>query len=221
MPSFLNKKISPLPRFRVLLYSIVGIFYFLLGNIFSSRQIVSEAYADYSSPAKSESEQKKFPSLPFDKNAFKKEEGPSSVELNGDQIEFIQTGNKMVADGHVVVVKEDTRLTCDHVEFSRQDKIAHARGHVVLSSPQGKISGDEMVFNFEKMTGEFQGARIFTDPYYGAAPKVAKVDDQHIQMTNGYLTTCDHDKPHFRFLSKKLDVYPGDKAVARFTYPKH
>ncbi len=216
---FLNKKILNRQRLRVLFYAILGTFYFLICDSFLSRQMCPDVYADSFSSAPNDpngqSGKKKFPSLPFDKNVSKKEEGPSPVELNGDQIEFAREGSKLIADGHVVMIKGDTRLTCDHVEFSRATKMTHARGHVVLSSPQGKISGDEMTYNFEKMTGEFQGARIITDPYYGAAPQVSKVDDQHIRMSHGYLTTCDHDKPHFRFLSKKLDVYPGDKVVAR------
>jgi len=34
-------------------------------------------------------------------------------------------------------------------------------------------------------------------------------------MENSYITTCDLDKPHFRLASRKMDIYPGDKLVAR------
>ena len=212
-PLFLKKKIFA--------FALAGAFYFFIANSFLSKQILPEVYADVSptqvTPPSSfgvSEENKKIPAMPFDKNIFKNE-APSSVELNGDQIEFMKEGNKMVATGNVVMIKGNTRLTCDHVDFSRDTGLAHAKGHVVLSSGEGKISGDELTYNFEKMSGEFMGARIITDPYYGAAPVIKKVDDQHIQMSNGYLTTCDHDKPHFRMLSKKMDVYPGQKMVAK------
>ena len=150
-----------------------------------------------------------------DKKNLNSKEDNSPVELNGDQIEFLQAENKMIATGHVVVTKGDTRLTCDRVEFSKDTKVTVADGHVVLTTPQGRIWGDHMRYNFDTMSGEFMEARIFADPYYGAGQQVAKIDANHIQMTRGYLTTCDLDKPHFRLLSKKLDVYPGDKMIAR------
>ncbi len=146
-------------------------------------------------------------------NSFAQSE--DAVELNGDQIEFMRETNKVIAKGNVVIIKGNVKLTCDKVEFAKDTSLASAEGHVVLSSPQGTISGDKMVYNFDKMTGDFMGARLDSDPYYGAAQKMSKLGENHIQMSNGYLTTCDHDKPHFRFLSSKLDIYPGEKAVAR------
>ncbi len=138
-----------------------------------------------------------------------------SVEINGDSVEFMMKGNKMIATGNVVIIKGDTKLTCDRVEFSKETSIASAQGHVRLSSPQTSITGESMTFDFAHMTGEFMGARIASAPFYGYSKSMAKVEENHIEMRDGYLTTCDHDKPHFRFASRKLDVYPGEKMVAR------
>ncbi len=185
----------------------------LISSLFLKSGFPQDAsYSSRESPSKN-----KFP-LPGgfkDKKNLNSKEDNSPVELNGDQIEFLQAENKMIATGHVVVTKGDTRLTCDRVEFSKDTKVTVADGHVVLTTPQGRIWGDHMRYNFDTMSGEFMEARIFADPYYGAGQQVAKIDANHIQMTRGYLTTCDLDKPHFRLLSKKLDVYPGDKMIAR------
>ena len=182
----------------------------LIFGLFSCRGFAQET----SSPSTS-AQEGAFPLPAGLENTKSFEEDKSPVELNGDLMEFLQAENKMIVTGHVVVTKGDTRLTCDRVEFFRDTKITVADGHVVLSTPTGKISGDHMTYNFDKMSGEFMGARIFADPYYGAGQQVAKIDANHIQMKQGYLTTCDLDKPHFRLLSKKLDVYPGDKMIAR------
>ena len=139
----------------------------------------------------------------------------SSVEITGDQVEYIMEESKMIAVGNVVIAQQKMRLTCDRVEFSRNTKVAVAQGHVVLTSPQGTISGDKMVYNFEAMTGELVNARISSAPYYGAGKSLTRVDAKKIEMLDGYLTSCDLDKPHFRMLSKKIEVFPGDKAVAR------
>ncbi len=139
----------------------------------------------------------------------------NSVEINGDQVEYMMAGNKLVAQGNVSIVKGTTRLTGDKVVFSKDSKIAVAEGHVRLNSPQGTITGDKMTFNFGTMTGEFMGAKIASAPFYGEAKTMQKLGPKHIVLGEGYLTTCDLDKPHFRMASRKLDVFPGEKAVAQ------
>ncbi|MBI3618201.1 MAG: hypothetical protein HY210_08315 [Candidatus Omnitrophica bacterium] len=143
--------------------------------------------------------------------------GPAtSVELNGDTIEYSMNGNKVTAEGNVVIFYKDVTLTCDHLEFSRDTSIAHAKGNVrLLKGGESEISGEEMTFNFATMNGDFAPASIFANPYYGKGEQVSKIDANHISMTNGYITTCDLDQPHYFIRSRKIDIYPKDKLVAR------
>ena len=136
------------------------------------------------------------------------------VEIDGDNVELMQDENKVIIDGNVSIVKGDTRLTCDRVEYYHEDKKAFAQGNVVLSNPEGKILGENLVFDFGAMTGELAGAKIVSAPYYGEGEKISKVGENHMVMTQGYVTTCDLDKPHYKMKSKKIDVYPGDKVQA-------
>ncbi|MDD3374980.1 MAG: LPS assembly protein LptD [Candidatus Omnitrophica bacterium] len=137
------------------------------------------------------------------------------VEIDGDNVELMQDENKVVVDGNVSMVKGDTRLTCDRVEYYHKDKKAFAQGNVVLSNPKGQISGENLIFNFDTMTGEFSEAKIISAPYYGRGEKISKVGENHMVMTQGYITTCDLDKPHYKMKAKRIDVYPGEKAQAR------
>lgn len=133
------------------------------------------------------------------------------VEIDGDNVEFMQEENKVVIDGHVSIVKGDTTLRADHMEYFHATKLATAKGHVILSHAQGEIRGDALTFNFGTMTGDFQGATIVTKPYYGKSEFISKVDEKRIEMTRGYITTCDLDKPHYKMYAKKVTMYPGDK----------
>ena len=137
------------------------------------------------------------------------------VEIDGDSVELVQDENKVIINGNVSITKADTRLTCDRVEYYHEDKKAFAEGNVVLSNPKGQISGDNLVFNFDTMTGDFNGARIVSAPYYGVGEKISKVGENKMVMTQGYITTCDLDKPHYKIKAKKIDIYPGEKAQAR------
>jgi len=142
----------------------------------------------------------------------------ASVELNGDTIEYVMEGNKVIADGNVEVIKEAMTLTCDRVEFSKDTGVAYATGHVRLVSTKGEsieMTGEALTFNFEKMTGTLDNSSIFSAPYFGFGEKVSKVDESHMEMKKAFITTCDLDKPHYRMTSKKMDVYPGDKLIAR------
>jgi len=127
-------------------------------------------------------------------------------------------GNKVTIDGNVVVINKDIRLTCDRIEFFRDTGMAHAEGNILLIMNMGttsEMTGEKLTFNFETMTGSFDGANIYAKPYYGFGEKVSKVGENHMRMERDYITTCDLDKPHYRMASKKLDIYPGDKLVAR------
>jgi len=148
----------------------------------------------------------------------KVQKASDSVELNGDVVEYSMDGNKVIATGNVVVITKDMTLTCDQIEFSRDTNLAYATGNVRLVMKKGgasEMSGEKLTFNFKTMEGSFDGAKIYADPYYGYGGKVSKVGENQMRMEDNYITTCDLDKPHYRLTSKKMDIYPGDKLVAR------
>jgi len=141
-----------------------------------------------------------------------------TVELNGDTVEYSIDGNKVTAEGNVVVINKDMTLTCDRIEFSRDTNMAYATGNVRLVMKKGgasEMTGEKLTFNFKTMKGSFDGAKIYAKPYYGYGGKVSKAGENHMQMEDDYITTCDLDKPHYRLTSKKMDIYPGDKLIAR------
>ncbi len=151
----------------------------------------------------------------FDTKENPKEDENSPIELTGDSVEFERVGNKLTAKGNVVIIKGNSKLTCDKVEFFKDSQEAKGWGHVILVSPQGTIYSESLIYNFGTMTGEFTQAHFYADPFYGAAKTMSKVGPNHLVLNKGYLTTSDFEKPEYRMTSRKLDVYPGEKVVAR------
>lgn len=139
----------------------------------------------------------------------------SPVEINGDKVEFLTDQQKVIAEGNVTIAKDNVKLFADRVDFDRTTNIAVAEGHVILEQGNARMIGDRMTFDYATMKGSFDHAKIDSHPFYGTGEKIEKVGDNHIVMKRGYFTTCDHDKPHFQMVSRKIDIYPGDKAVAR------
>ncbi|HLF17960.1 MAG TPA: LPS assembly protein LptD [Candidatus Omnitrophota bacterium] len=138
----------------------------------------------------------------------------NSVELNGDVVEYSVDSSAVTARGNVIIHNAEATLYCDEVQFDQATNIAHALGHVRLVNKQGEISGDELTFDFNTMTGDFHNARIVADPYYGGARKISRVSDSKMVMEDGYLTTSDFDKPEYRVVSSRIEIYPGEKIVA-------
>ncbi|MFP4473755.1 MAG: LPS-assembly protein LptD [Candidatus Omnitrophota bacterium] len=137
------------------------------------------------------------------------------VEVDGDQVEFDIQERKVIASGNVSVSKGDVRLSCDRLEYYRDTDIARCEGNVVLERDSGRITGESLTFDFQSMEGDFERPLLTAPPLYGSGEEIEKVGKNHILIHNGYITTCDFDKPQTRVQARRIDVYPGDKAVAR------
>jgi len=143
------------------------------------------------------------------------QEAAAPVEVNGDQVQYLAAENKVIATGNVIVKRQGVTLYCDRIEFDRAKNIGIAEGNVVLEREGSRLTGDKMLYNFDTMKGDFVDARITSKPFYGGGKKIDKVGDNHIILHNGYITTCDLDEPHFKLRAPKVDIYQGDKAIAR------
>ena len=153
--------------------------------------------------------------LLLSQGAARAEQDISPVEINGDRVEYLLNENKVVAQGNVSVSKGDVTLRCDSLEFSNQSNMAYAQGNVVLVRGDQRLTGDSLEFNFLTMKGDFEETVIAAKPFYGAGETVSRLEDNHMVLERGFITTCDLDDPHFRFVARKVDIYPGEKAVAR------
>jgi hypothetical protein len=189
-------------------YSIIRrcffIFVFFVCSVFSPRWVSAQQHSAKTASTP-EQDQTEKPLL--------KGDGP--VELNGDRVEFNNTENKFDAQGNVVVTRGDTTIYADSMQFYRQENVGIAEGNIVVETPKGTISGDKMTYSLEKQTGNFTNAHIAAAPYYGKGTVISKVGPNKMNMQDGYLTTCDHDIPHFRLQSSSIDIEPGKQAQAR------
>ncbi len=144
---------------------------------------------------------------------LKKPTGP--VEMQADQVEYLKDQNVAKASGNVVVKSGDTMLKADGAKINRETKIAQATGNVYIDTPEFQVDADQASYNFSTTAGTFDNVRLFNEPFQIKGQQIIKDADGHILMKDGFLTTCDLDHPHYRMKTRKLDVYPGDKAIAR------
>lgn len=150
------------------------------------------------------------PNFSFDK------ESKEPVVINGDAVEYSEAGKTAVANGNVVITYQDVKVTCKKAIFHADTKEILAEGDVNLTQAGNLFKGERVLYNVETKTGTVLNPYVFIQPtYYGAGEKAEKMDENHYYIKQGYVTTCDLEKPHYRVQAKQLNVYLGDKVTAK------
>lgn len=152
--------------------------------------------------------------LPVSTNAQTED---TSVIVNGDEVEYLTDQQKVVARGNVEVLYKGSRLTADMLAVNTEKKIAEAEGTIRLQDARGTIQGTSGRYDFANQQGEFLDAWFWMDPYFGRARRLERVSKDKIIAYDCYITTSSFDKPEYRFSSKKVEIYPGDKVRTRNT----
>lgn len=150
-----------------------------------------------------------------------------NTKLTADKVEFSRDSGIAMADGHVVltmpqgVIRGDkftydfNKMTGDFSQAKIAIKIQEDQEGTTAKPSTEASAEPEKVSPAPASQGLIGSSMGIHDNMYGAGESVKKVGEDHIVMEKGYLTSCDLEKPHFRLSSKKLDVYPKDKIVAR------
>jgi LPS-assembly protein len=138
-----------------------------------------------------------------------KVKGP--IVINGDNVEYATDKREVTASGNVVVICQDTKLTCQKLTVNTDTKEAQAEGNVRIEDPKGIIEGQKATYNFQTKSGIIIDADFKSAPFFGKATKIDKVSDAEFITHKGYVTTCSFDQPHYKLKSKKVDFFPHDK----------
>ncbi len=137
------------------------------------------------------------------------------ITVNGDTVEYSTEGQEVTATGNVLIINKGSRLTCDKLTVNTQTKDALAEGNVRLEEAQGVIEGERIKYNFQTKSGMIIDSEFRSNPYFGRAEQVEKVDEGEFIARRGYMTTCDFDNPHWRIKSMKMDIFPDDKVQTK------
>ncbi|MFH0771028.1 MAG: OstA-like protein [Candidatus Omnitrophota bacterium] len=138
------------------------------------------------------------------------------VVINGDTVEYSETGKTASATGNVSLTYQNLTLTCDKAVFHLDTKEIYSEGNVILTQGESYFKGERVVYNFETKVGTVLKPKVFIAPlYYGAGQEVDKTSDKNYEIKRGYITTCDREHPHYRVQSKQIKVYLGDRITAK------
>jgi lipopolysaccharide assembly outer membrane protein LptD (OstA) len=143
------------------------------------------------------------------------QEAKKPIIVNGDNVEYFTETKQVTAEGNIVINYGGAKLICDKITVNTQTKEGQAEGNVRIIDERGIIEGDKVSYNFETKTGVISNATFMAQPYFGKAKKVEKLSDVRFLAHDTYATTCNFNRPHFRFQATELDFWRGDKIQSK------
>lgn len=133
------------------------------------------------------------------------------IIVNGDNVEYSTEAQEVTAQGNVEIIYAGSKLTCKKLTVNTQTKEGVAEGNARLEDESGIVEGDKIIYDFQTKTGTIIQAGFRSNPFFGKARKIERLNDSEFVARYGYITTCDYDKPHYRIVSKQTRVFSGDR----------
>jgi len=143
------------------------------------------------------------------------QENEEPLIVNGDKLEISTDTKLVIATGNVDVNYKGAILTCDKLTVNMQTKDGEAEGNARLDDEGGVIEGTKIIYNFQTKVGTIIDSEFRSNPYFGKAEITERLGNNEFISRRGYATTCSYDNPHYRFKSRKINLFPGDKIKTR------
>ncbi|MFH1305441.1 MAG: LptA/OstA family protein, partial [Candidatus Omnitrophota bacterium] len=137
------------------------------------------------------------------------------IVVDGDDVEYFEKENKIVAKGNVFVTHGDVKLTCDRIVVDTKTREVLCEGNVRIENPKGVMTGDRIRYDLLRKRGEIISGEIEAFPWFGSAEESKRVGMNEYVLQEGHITTCDLNTPHYRIKAKQIKVFPNDKVIAK------
>ncbi len=142
------------------------------------------------------------------------------VVVDGKDVTYDSVTKSIKAEGDVKISYQGVSLFCDKVSVSTTTSVAEAEGDVKIVHEQGVIYGDKVTYDFKNKKASIFNLNMTSAPFYAYGESANKVSETEYDLNNAYVTTCDLKNPRYRFVAKKIIMYPDNKIVAKNVFLK-
>lgn len=138
--------------------------------------------------------------------------------------QFRRNGDWVVAEGDVRLRYGEDVIQADRVEGNLRTQDFRLEGNARLDGPGLQVTGARVEANLERRTYRVENGRAEASPATLRAPlsddvyltaREARGEPGRFLGTDGDLTTCDHEHPHYAFGAHQSDVRFGNVAILR------
>lgn len=142
---------------------------------------------------------------------------PGELRLRADRLSYEQKDEVLSAAGNVEMDWGGSRLYADMAEYYREKGIVSAHGSVKLVKGQDTLSGDSIELEVESKNGVVNNGKIFVQSanIHASGSKVEKTGEQNYRIENAAITSCDGDKPSWKFTVDELTMTVDDYAYGK------
>lgn len=142
-------------------------------------------------------------------------EGP--IEIEADTLFYHREEQLYEAHGRVEVRRGDFLLKGDHLQWKTDTKELIAWGNVVLTEGEDRLECERLEVNLETQLGRVYQARLFLKDqnFHITGREAEKRGENRYRIREGSFTTCDGDKPSWKFTVKELEITLEGYGVAK------
>lgn len=137
------------------------------------------------------------------------------IVCEGDRVRFLDGGRRIVGEGNVRIEYRGMLLRADRAEVDVPGRKAVAEGNVVFHEEDQYLYADRLSLDLATREVEISPGRGYFPPLYGGAEEIKARGREYVELNKGHFTTCDLDDPHYHLSSRRVEIYPGDRIIAR------
>lgn len=143
--------------------------------------------------------------------------GQQTVTLQADNLTIDVPADSYRAEGSVRVQQDGASLLADSVIYSRLTGNALAEGGILFERGGDFLKGDRLSLNLVSQQGELLNGELFIKKsnFRVRGKRMEKTGDENYRMERGSFTTCDGEKPSWRFEVRDLVVTLDEFATAK------
>lgn len=142
-------------------------------------------------------------------------EGP--VEVEADELSYERDTQIYEAHGRVEVKRGDLFLSGDHARLNMATKDLVAWGNIALREGEDVLECERLEINLDTRLGKIYQARLFLKEqnFHITSKEAEKLGENRYRIREGSFTTCDGDRPPWKFTVKELEVTIEGYGIAR------
>lgn len=142
------------------------------------------------------------------------------VEITADRIEYFQLTDVYEANGSVVVVQGNVRMTSDHATLFSLSGTLIAEGHVRLKDRVSDVEAERLELNVNTDAGVLTHGQLYinrTNTLF-TGRLMQRFSEDHYRAKEGAFTNCDAregETPAWRLRFKDADLIAGDRVYLK------
>ncbi|MDR1663056.1 MAG: hypothetical protein LBR59_01420, partial [Endomicrobium sp.] len=140
----------------------------------------------------------------------------NKVDIFADKLEYDELGEKIIAQGHVVLNWDNKKVFADYVEFLINKKSMTASGNVTIEENGDIIHSENIVYNYDDETGKIVKTFVSSsNMLYIRSKSIDMLGKDTFNLKHIMFSNCDLDEPHLCFksnrgklvLNKRITIY--------------